>query len=158
MSRFAAELVTAGGTGLVGFVTVLGALEYGIGWDVSGPQPGAFPFYVGLIIMAASAGTAAQVSLRRERLTATFLDRHRLKRVLGFVGMIAAFVLVAAYLGLYVASIAYLFISMTRQGGYRWWIAATVSVGVAVFFYLLLEVAFQVPLLKGPLEAALGIY
>ena len=28
----------------------------------------------------------------------------------------------------------------------------------AVIFYFVLEVAFQVPLLKGPLESALGLY
>ena len=158
MTRYIAELITAAGTALVGLVTVLGAIEYGIGWDSSGPQPGAFPFYIGILIMLASGGTAVQVAGRRMRLGEAFLDRQRLGRVAVFAGMIFAFVLLAVTLGLYVATVLYLFVSMKWHGGYRWWIALGTGITVAVFFFFVLERAFQVPLLKGPLEAALGIY
>jgi hypothetical protein len=33
-----------------------------------------------------------------------------------------------------------------------------VGIGTSAFFYLVLEVWFKVPLLKGPLEAALGLH
>jgi hypothetical protein len=46
---------------------------------------------------------------------------------------------------------------MIWQGRYHPLIAAVVSIGVAVFFYAVLELGFKVPLLKGPLEAALGL-
>jgi hypothetical protein len=44
------------------------------------------------------------------------------------------------------------------QGKYRLVISAASGIAAAVIFYFVLEVAFQVPLLKGPLEAALGLY
>ena len=67
------------------------------------------------------------------------------------------FVAVSMVLGLYVALALYLFGVMTFQGGYR--------VGKAVpsawddcDFLLVFEKWFQVPLLKGPLEALLKIH
>ena len=50
-----------------------------------------------------------------------------------------------------------LFGVMWLQGRYNVAVAAVVSVGVAVFFYLVLDIGFQVPLLKGPFEAAIGL-
>jgi hypothetical protein len=43
ITRFWAETATALLTMAFGLVIVKGALEFGIGWDSSGPQPGAFP-------------------------------------------------------------------------------------------------------------------
>ena len=47
---------------------------------------------------------------------------------------------------------------MVVQGRYRLPRALAVSVGSAVIFYLIFEVWFRVPLLKGPLEALLKIH
>jgi hypothetical protein len=47
---------------------------------------------------------------------------------------------------------------MWRQGGYRLIVSAVSGVVAAIVFYLILEYAFQVPLMKGPLESALGLY
>ena len=44
---------------------------------------------------------------------------------------------------------------MRFQGGYRWLSSIAVAIGTSAFFFLLLELWFKVPLLKGPLEAAL---
>ncbi len=64
----------------------------------------------------------------------------------------------SVWLGFYVATILYLAGVMRVQGRYRWWMALAVAIGSAAFFYVVLEVWFKVPLLKGPLEAALGIH
>ena len=69
-----------------------------------------------------------------------------------------AFVVLAVLLGLYVALVAYLCGAMVVQGGYRPLKALAVSAGTAVACYLVFEVWFQVPLLKGPLEALLKIH
>jgi hypothetical protein len=157
ISRFSAELVTAAATAVIGIVTVVGAREYGVGWSSSGPQPGTFPFYIGLLIAAASLGTIVQTLLERRRLDASFLTGEQLRAVALFALPIFAFVIVSMWLGLYVAMALYLFASMSFQGGYRSYVAAPLAIGIAVFFYVVLEVAFQVPLLKGPLESALGL-
>lgn len=158
ISRYTAELGTAAATFAAGLVVVIGATEFGIGWDVSGPQPGAFPFYMGLLVAAASLGIILQTAITRAGRRVVALDRTQAIRVATFFLPMVLFVIGAVVLGLYVATALYLFLVMWLQGGYRPWLGALTGLGVAAFFYLVLEVWFQVPLLKGPLETALGIY
>jgi hypothetical protein len=157
ISRFSAELVTAMITAVLGLITVFGAMEYGIGWSKSGPEPGTFPFYVGLLVTIASLGIVLQTLLRRASLNQAWLTAQQLRSVGLFVGPMVAFLIVSLWLGLYVGMALYIFGSMAFQGGYRLHTAALVGGGMAVFMYLVLEVAFKTPLLKGPLENALGL-
>lgn len=158
ISRFSAEIATATLTAGLGLVAVVGALEFGIGWGDAGPEPGAFPFYIGLLVLAASLVNLVQATVGREGLRSTFLDHEQAKRVVSFFVPMVIFVVVARLLGLYVASALYLTCVMWLQGGYRLLVSAASGVAAAIAFYLVLEIAFQVPLLKGPLEAALGLY
>jgi Tripartite tricarboxylate transporter TctB family len=158
VSRFSAEIATAILTAGLGLVVVTGALEFGVGWGPSGPEGGTFPFYIGLLITAASLGTLAQAVRGRNGLQSVFVDRAQAIRVASFFGPMLLFVVAALMLGLYVAAALYLALVMWLQGGYRPIISACAGVAAAVIFYVVLEVAFQVPLLKGPLEAALGLH
>lgn len=157
VSRFSAEIAAACMTAAFGTVIVVGALEFGIGWGTAGPQPGAFPFYIGLLIVAASIATVLQTLANHGSLRDVFISRVQATRVVSFVGPLFLFMIVAVTLGLYVGTALYLFGVMWLQGRYNVAVAAVVSVGVAVFFYLVLDVGFQVPLLKGPFEAAIGL-
>lgn len=157
ITRYGAELLTAAVTAAMGSAILYGATEYGIGWAKSGPEPGFFPFYIGLIVTIASLGTMVQVTLRRHRFGEVVLDRRQLRIVLGFALPMVAFVIVAKLVGLYVATALYLFLSMRLQGGYRTLLSLAVALGMPVFLYVVLEKGFQVYLLKGPLEAALGL-
>ena len=58
LSRSAAEIGTAAVTTALGLTVMASALEFGIGWGGSGPAPGAFPFFVGLLVTGASLGRA----------------------------------------------------------------------------------------------------
>jgi len=58
ITRRSAEVGMATLTALFGLATMIGAAEYGIGWSPSGPQPGTFPFAIGLLIALASIGNA----------------------------------------------------------------------------------------------------
>jgi|PlaIllAssembly_1097288.scaffolds.fasta_scaffold01773_4 hypothetical protein len=159
LSRFAVEVTLAAVTAAIGAVVTIGALEFGTGWGDGGPQPGYFPFYIGIIVMLASGGVLVEAFANRERLRATaFLRREQGMRIAAFFGPMVGFVLVASLLGLYVALIVYLTATMVVQGHYRLPRALAVSVGSAVIFYLIFEVWFRVPLLKGPLEALLRIH
>lgn len=159
LSRFAVEVTLAAVTAAIGAVVTIGALEFGTGWGDGGPQPGYFPFYIGIIVMVASGGVLVEAFANRERLRATaFLRREQGMRIAAFFGPMVGFVLVASLLGLYVALIVYLTATMVVQGHYRLPRALAVSVGSAVIFYLIFEVWFRVPLLKGPLEALLRIH
>lgn len=159
VSRYGAELATAAATALVGLVTLVGAIEFGIGWSTSGPEPGAFPFYIGIMVVLASGATAVKTVMQRVSFAGrSFLDLARLQRIGVFFGLMAGFVVLAILLGLYVATVLYTTAAIWWQGGYRPWVGAACGVTAALFFYVVLEKAFQVPLMKGPLEAALGIY
>ena len=157
ISRLAAEIAVAGSTMLAGVVTILGALDFGVAWDKSGPQPGTFPFYVGLIIVGASLGTLIQAFFKHDR-GATFIDGVQARRVVSFLGPIILFVTASVWLGLYVATALYLGIVMYVQGGYRLVTSIAVALATSAFFYVVLELWFRVPLLKGPIEAAIGLH
>lgn len=158
ISRFTAEIATATFTAGLGMAAVIGALEFGIGWDDAGPQPGSFPFYIGLLVVGASIGTLVQSVAARHALGAVFVNREQAHRVASFFLPMLAFVVTALLLGLYVAAALYLAFVMRVQGGYRLVTSFAAGIATAIVFYFALEVAFQVPLLKGPLESALGLY
>jgi hypothetical protein len=158
ITRFSAELATAAVTAGLGLTVIVGALEFGIGWDASGPAGGAFPFYVGILVVAASIGTMVQAVLGRGALQVVIVDREQAYRVASFFAPVVLFVVASLFLGLYVASALYLALVMWLQGGYRPIVAAATGVAASVIFYVVLELLFKVPLLKGPLEAALGLY
>lgn len=156
-SRLAAEIAVAGFTTLAGVAVIAGALDFGIGWGRGGPEAGAFPFYVGAIIVAASLGNLVQ-ALRKCDRGATFIDGIQARRVANFFGPMILFVAASVWLGLYVATALYLGIVMRLQGGYRVVTAIAVALATSAFFYVVLELWFRVPLLKGPLEAAIGLH
>jgi hypothetical protein len=157
VSRFAAETATALVTLALGAAIVFGAREYGTGWTSAGPEPGTFPFCVGLLVVAASAGNLV-VAWRWRHTGAPFIDATQLRRIAAFALPMLAFVALALTLGFYVATAIYLAAVMRFQGGYRWVAAIAVAVGTSAFFFALLEMWFKVPLLKGPLEALLRVH
>jgi hypothetical protein len=158
ISRFSAEIGTAVATAGLGLTAVVGSLEYGVGWGAAGPEPGTFPFYIGLLVIAASLATLAQTVVGHAALRTVLVDRIQARRLATFFGPMLLFVIASLLVGLYVATALYLTFVMWLQGGYRLVISAAAGLTAAIFFYFVLEVGFQVPLLKGPLEAALGLY
>ena len=66
-----------------------------------------------------------------------------------YVGAVAA-------LGIYLASLVLIAYFMRRHGRYGWPLTGAVSVGVPLFFFLVFERWFLVPLPKGPIENLLG--
>jgi hypothetical protein len=162
VTRDTAEIGMALATFAFGAIVLSGSLEFGVGWSSAGPGPGSFPGLVGLAIMAASGVTFVQGVRARWRRTPgvqapALLTSVQAKRVLAFTGPMLAFTAAAFVLGLYVAATVYLASVMILQGRYRVWQGLAVGVGASLAFYVVLERWFQVPLLKGPLEALLGI-
>lgn len=164
---FHAELGTAVVTGLLGVAGVVGAAELGYGWSDHGPEAGYFPFYVGLILIAASLWNLIGAVVKQRRAAATpqtehveeqFIDRESLGRIGGFVGALLAFVVGTLLLGVYVVGSAYIAYSAWRHGKYALWKAVAIGLTFSVVQYVIFESIFKIPLLKGPLEAMLGIY
>lgn len=165
--RFHAEAATAAGTSVLGLIAVVGATELGFRWGDHGPQSGFFPFYVGLILILASLWNLGRAIAKHRETPAQaqaseeteepFLGHEQLMRIGRFLGALVVFVIVSVLLGIYVGSTLYIAWSAWR-GGYRPLVALAFGLGFAVSLYVIFEVGFRVPLLKGPLEAQLGIY
>ncbi|MFC0201109.1 tripartite tricarboxylate transporter TctB family protein [Paracoccus rhizosphaerae] len=166
--RFHAEIGTALVTGAVGATAAIGATSLGYGWEESGPQPGYFPFYVGLILIAASIWNLVSAVAAHRQASADasaggeaeepFLGREHLDRIGRFMGAMVVFVIATLFLGIYVGSTGYIAYSAWRQGKYRPISALAMGAGFAVSLYVIFEVIFRIPLLKGPIEPLLGIY
>ena len=152
-----AEIVVAALFFLAGAVTVYDSLRLGAKWADDGPQAGYFPFIVGVLIcIAAGVNLVALFTWARET-DKPFVEVGQLKMVLAVLVPSAIYVALIGWIGIYVASALFVAFFMRWLGKYGWWKLAAVSVGNSVFFFLIFEVWFRIPLPKGPLEALLRL-
>lgn len=152
-----AELAVVGLFFLIGAIVIVDSVRLGARWGDDGPQPGYFPFYLGIIIcVSALINGLRSLTLGGPRNRA-FVEVGQLKLVLSVLVPSAVFVGLIGWLGIYVSSILYIGLFMRWLGKYSWWKLAAVAFGVAVAFYLIFEIWFKVPLPKGPIEAWLGL-
>ncbi|CCV09389.1 conserved membrane hypothetical protein [Mesorhizobium metallidurans STM 2683] len=158
ISRFAMEILVATATAALGVAVCYGATEAGAGWTEMGPDAGYFPFYIGLLIVFGSVMNILLAVTRQRKLGGVFIDGRRIKSVASFLLPLVAYAAVSSFLGLYVGTALYIAFAMHFQGRYKWWIAVPSGLAVAAFFFLVFEMGFKVPLLKGPVEAWFGIY
>lgn len=153
----AVEIGVAALVFLFGAVVVLDSYRIGARWGEDGPQPGYFPFYVGLLICIASAIVFVRAFGDPSLAAKSFVSRESLKKILTVLVPTVVYVALIKYLGFYVASTVYIAYFMWQLGKYPWIKILPVAVGVSLAFFLIFETWFQVPLPKGPLEAALGL-
>jgi hypothetical protein len=150
------ELVVAGFFMLVAALVMYDSAHVGNGWASDGPEAGYFPFYVGLIMFLASAGTFAINLLSKKPDLSNFVERSSLMLVLKVLAPTFVYLVVMYFIGIYVASALYIGLFMMWLGKYS--LAKTVPIAVLIplALFWLFEIAFLIPLPKGPLEAALG--
>lgn len=158
VSRLTMEVATALATMVIGIVVIWGSLEHDIGWGDSGPAAGYFPFRIGILIVLGSVANVFFPIWRHRGEGTPFVTVEQAGRVASFGLPILGFVVASLLLGLYVATMGYLFCVMVFQGGYRPLYALALGLGVAIAMRLIFPIWFQVPLLTGPLESALGWY
>jgi hypothetical protein len=140
-----------------GAIAIVDSLRVGITWAEDGPRAGYFPFYIGCLLALAGAIVAVQTLLRWRRLAGvSFVSRERLKPVFLMLFPSIGFVILIAWLGIYVASFIYVGAFMLWQGKYGWLPALAVSAGLPIVLFLVFELWFLVPLPKGPVEQLLG--
>jgi hypothetical protein len=142
-------------TALFGAIIILGSMQVGIGWGAEGPQSGFFPFYLGVIIMAASAVNLLEAA--RKSSDKLFADWSQLRQVLAITIPTAVYVTVIPWVGIYVSSLFLIALFMMWLGNYRAWYAFALSTAIIVATYLTFEKWFLVPLPKGPLEDFFGL-
>ena len=128
----------------------------GAAWDSTGPQPGYFPFYLSVILGAASLyGIVAAFVSRREALE-SFVTRAQLRRVMAVFVPTFLFCLATQYLGLYVASFLLIAGFMRLVGKIALWKSLLTAFVFTAVMFVTFDIAFDVIMPKGPLEAALG--
>ena len=128
----------------------------GMGWDEAGPKAGYFPFYLSLILAGASIYGIAKELLARRQPSGTFVQRQQLKRVMQVLLPTVAFVLLLQWLGLYVASFLLIAGFMISVGRIAAWKSVLTALVFSVVMFVTFEIAFDVIMPKGPLEALLG--
>ena len=161
VTRRALEVIAALLALAFGTSIVLGALEYHVGWGERGPEPGYFPFWMGLIVIVGAIGALSEALLSRRYAGAPVaIGADQARRIAAFLLPMLGFLVVALVfkLGLYVGMVAYMLTVMLWQGRYRLPAALAVSFGTAAVFYLMFELWLHVSLMKGPVEAWLGIH
>lgn len=150
------ELGTAVAVAIFGGIVATESLSHDTGWGETGPGAGYFPFRIGLLLIAVSLGIFLQ-ALKSDR-EESFVSREELASSLAVFVPTAVLVAVMPWLGCYVPSFAYLVFMMRRHGDYPWLRSLATSATVIAVFFAVFELWFRVPLAKGPLENALGIY
>ncbi|MGE8067210.1 tripartite tricarboxylate transporter TctB family protein [Pseudomonas sp. NPDC089569] len=141
-------------TTLIGAVVMYGSAEQGIGWGDAGPEPGYFPFYIGLLLSAASVANGVLALVRWQALNVAFVSRSAFRQVLSVFVPIALFVGAMPFTGIYLASAAFIAWFMwrdkVRAKPYGKWMIGTVSCGAVLASYLIFALWFKVPLDAGP--------
>src|SRR5215813_13232702 len=149
------EIGVAIATALLGLIVILGSLQVGVGWGAEGPKSGFFPFYLGVIIIGASAINLLEAARGPD--DKRFADWGQLRQVLAIVIPTAFYVTVIPWAGIYVSSLVLIAVFMMWLGSYRPLPAIGLATIIIVATYLTFEKWFLVPLPKGPLEDWLGL-
>jgi len=128
----------------------------GAGWASDGPKAGYFPFYLSLLLGGASLFGLVKSLASRTGTDKPFVNRDQLRRVMQVLMPTFLFCLLTQWLGLYVASLLLIAGFMRFIGGIAWWKSLVTSFIFAVAMFVTFDVAFDVIMPKGPLEALLG--
>ncbi|NLS74191.1 tripartite tricarboxylate transporter TctB family protein [Bradyrhizobium brasilense] len=128
----------------------------GASWDSTGPQPGYFPFYLSVILGGASLYGLGAAFVSRREAAETFVTRAQLRRVMAVFVPTLLFCFATQYLGLYVASFLLIAGFMRLVGKIALWKSLLTAFVFTAAMFITFDVAFDVIMPKGPLEAALG--
>jgi putative tricarboxylic transport membrane protein len=128
----------------------------GMGWASDGPQAGYFPFYLSVILAAASLFGLGTCFLGRAVESGSFVTRDQLRRVMQVFVPTFLFCLFTQWLGLYVASFVLIAGFMWMVGRIVLWKSLVTSFVFTIAMFVTFEIAFDVIMPKGPLEALLG--
>jgi hypothetical protein len=162
--RDSPEVTTTGTVEIVVYLLLLGLAlllgfdnwRSGAGWASDGPQSGYLPFYLCVILGGASLYGLCVLFWRRKDEPKTFVTRAQLRRVLQVFVPTFLFCLLMQWLGLYVASFLLIAGFMRLIGRIALWKSLLTSFVFVLVMFATFEIAFDVIMPKGPLEAAFG--
>ena len=144
---------------LLAFAALMGYDNWrsGAGWASDGPKSGYFPFYLSLLLGGASLFGLVKAIADRAGAGKPFVNRDQLRRVMQVLVPTFLFCLLTQWLGIYVASLLLVAGFMRWVGGIAWWKSLLTSFLFAAAMFVTFDVAFDVIMPKGPLEALLGL-
>jgi len=128
----------------------------GMGWAKDGPQSGYLPFYLCVILAGACVFGLGNAVLKRRQASRTFVTRDQLRRVTQVFVPTLLFCAAMQWLGLYVASFLLVAGFMRFIGRIAWWKSLLTSFVFAFAMFATFDVAFDVIMPKGPIEALFG--
>src|SRR2546425_7029901 len=149
-----ADLVTASVLLLVGGVVVFDAVGIGIGWGTDGPKSGFFPFWLGMLLIAACALILGQAARRVD--AKPFVRREQLGPVLKVLWPAVALVVLTLSLGLYVSAALYTGFYMRWIGRHSWLAVLAGALPFPPWAVLIFRQRFLVPMPHGPPQASPG--
>jgi putative tricarboxylic transport membrane protein len=128
----------------------------GAGWEATGPQAGYFPFYLSVVLAGASLYGLGTMFVGRAAAGEAFVTRDQLRRVLQVFVPTLLFCFLTQWLGIYVASFLLVAGFMRMVGRITWWISLLTSFVFSMIMFATFELAFDVIMPKGPIEALFG--
>jgi putative tricarboxylic transport membrane protein len=128
----------------------------GMSWDSTGPQAGYFPFYLSIILGAACIYGLAKEFIARKQAGGIFVTQEQFGRVLQVFLPTLAFCLLTQWLGLYVASFLLVAGFMVYVGRLAVWKSLLTALLFVLAMFVTFDIAFDVIMPKGPLEALFG--
>ena len=135
-------------------VAIGDSLRIGAGWAEDGPRSGYFPFWIGIVLLAAALWQLVKaLGIPRRQ---SFATAEELRRVGSVLAPATVHVVAIPFIGLYVASALLVAYFMTVIGGFRWWVSAASGLATALVTFVVFEIWFLVALPKGPIETWLG--
>ena len=143
---------------LIGLALLLGYDNWktGASWESDGPQAGYFPFYLCILLGAASLYGLADKLFVAKGPSEPFVNREQFRRVMQVLVPTFLFCLFMQWLGLYVASFILVAGFMWRVGRIALWKSLLTAFVFSVAMFITFDIAFDVIMPKGPLEAAFG--
>jgi hypothetical protein len=143
---------------LLAFAALLGFDNWrtGASWDSTGPQAGYFPFYLSIILAAAAVYGLVKELVARKQPSEPFVMPEQFRRVLQVLLPTLAFCLLTEWLGLYVASFLLVAGFMMYVGRIAAWKSVLTAVLFVAAMFVTFDVAFDVIMPKGPVEAFFG--
>ena len=128
----------------------------GMGWAADGPQAGYFPFYLCVILVAASVYGLVSIFVSRLDEGKVFVTRDQLRRVMQVFVPTFLFCLFTQWLGIYIASFLLIAGFMWMVGRIALWKSLLTSFVFSTAMFITFDIAFDVIMPKGPLEALFG--
>ena len=112
------EIAVAGAFVALSILIMYDNWRIGARWASDGPQAGYFPFYIGVIMFVASFSTLVVNLVGKKANRSNFVERGQLVQVLQVLIPTIVFVVLIAFLGIYLAAAIFITFFMMWLGKY----------------------------------------